>query len=101
MTHPLHTPDLPDSQAAVTSVVHDDAATSGNRRRMWSCGMGHTGLKGVMLMAVCCGAPLILLLALPVFGVTLGGLGVSVVNALAVLACPLGMGVMLWLMLRK
>src|SRR5574341_1662446 len=67
----------------------DRAATSECRSGMMACGMGNKGLKGLLLMAACCGAPLLLLLALPLLGFTLGGLGASVVNTLAVLACPI------------
>lgn len=62
--------------------------------------MGHQGLKGLLLMAICCGVPLLLFLVFPVFGMALGGRGSSVVNVLALLACPLGMGLMMWFMMR-
>jgi hypothetical protein len=62
--------------------------------------MGHKGLKGLLLMAACCGAPLLVFLALPVLGSALGGTGTAVVNTLAALACPVGMVLMMWLMMR-
>ena len=65
-----------------------------------ACGMGHKGLKGLLLMAACCGAPLLLLVAWPVLGSALGGTGTAVVNTLAALACPVGMVLMMWLMMR-
>ncbi len=76
------------------------AAPSACRSGMMACGMGHHGLKGLLILAVCCGAPLVLALVLPMLGSALGGLGVSVVHTLALLACPVGMVLMMWLMRR-
>ena len=63
-----------------------------------ACGMGQRGLNGLVLMTVCCAAPLLLLLALPVLGISLGG-GIALsVKALAAFACPVGMTLMMWMM---
>jgi hypothetical protein len=67
---------------------------------MMGCGMGKKGLKGMLLMAACCGAPLLLVLVLPMLGSALGSLGVSALNTLALLACPVGMALMMWMMMR-
>ena len=88
--------------------VHTTSHTSSGERTtasachsgMMGCGMGKWGLKGLLLMAACCGAPLLLLLALPILGTALGGLGTVAVSTLALLACPIGMAVMMWLMMR-
>jgi hypothetical protein len=64
------------------------------------CGMSHKGLKGLLLMVACCGIPLALLLALPVLGASVGGFGISAISILAVLVCPVGMAVMMWMMMR-
>jgi hypothetical protein len=63
--------------------------------------MGSRDLKGLLLMAACCAAPLLLLLALPVLGTILGGHSAPAVSALAVLACPVGMALMMWMMRRR
>jgi hypothetical protein len=65
---------------------------------MMTCGMHGKGLKGLFLMVACCAVPLILVLVLPVLGTGLGGQTAPVVNALAVLACPVGMALMMWMM---
>ena len=78
----------------------DNSGRSQCHRGMKDCGMGHGGLKGLVMMAVCCGAPLLFLLVLPLLGVSLGGVGTSVVGTLALLACPVGMAIMMWRMQR-
>ena len=55
-------------------------------------------LKGLFLTVACCAVPLILLLALPVLGTGLGGRTAPVVHTLALLACPVGMALMMWMM---
>jgi hypothetical protein len=89
-----------DVQSTAQRSPGDQAAASECRRGLMACGMGHKGLKGLLLMAACCGAPLLLLLALPVLGSALGGAVTAVVPLLAALACPVGMVLMMWLMMR-
>ena len=66
-----------------------------------ACGMDHKGLKGLLWMAACCAAPLVLGLALPVLGTRLGGRTASLVSTLTALACPVSMMLMLRMMRRK
>jgi hypothetical protein len=66
-----------------------------------ACGMDHKGLKGLLWMVACCAAPLVLGLALPVLGTRLGGRTASLVSTLTVLACPVSMMLMLWMVRRQ
>src|SRR5712691_7582398 len=100
MTENPHVQETTQVQATGNSSSGDRAATSECRSSMMACGMGHKGLKGLLLMAACCGAPLLLFLALPVLGSALGGAVTVVVPILAALACPVGMVLMMWLMMR-
>jgi hypothetical protein len=100
MADNLYTQKTTDVQSTGKTSPADHTAASECRSGMMGCGMGHKGLKGLLLMAACCGAPVLLLLALPVLGSALGGLGASAVSTLAFLACPIGMALMMWMMMR-
>lgn len=58
-------------------------------------------LKGPLGMAICCGAPLILVAAISLFGVSLGAIASGALSLAAVLACPLGMYLMIRMMMNK
>lgn len=61
-------------------------------------------LKGWLPMAICCGAPLLLLLAIPFLGAAFGSLaavGSGLLTIVAVLACPVGMYLMMRMMNKK
>jgi len=56
------------------------------------------------LPAICCGAPLVLLLAIPFVGSIFGSLAAvasGLLSLAAVLACPLGMYLMMRMMMKK
>jgi len=58
-------------------------------------------LKGTLMMALWCGAPLLLILAIPLFGFSLAGVAGTVLPYLALLVCPLGMYFMMRMMNKK
>lgn len=100
MVDDLGTKAMTNSRSTEKPSPDDCAAASAGRGGLMGCGMGKKGLKGMLMMAACCGAPLLLLLALPLMGSALGGLGASALNTLALLACPIGMVLMMWMMMR-
>lgn len=58
-------------------------------------------LKGTLLKALCCGAPFLLILAIPLFGISLSGFLWPLVFLVAMLACPLGTYLMMRTMTKK
>ena len=54
--------------------------------------------KGILLMALCCGAPLLLVAAVTLFGISLGTIASRALSLAVVLACPLGMYFMIRMM---
>ncbi|MBI2986769.1 MAG: DUF2933 domain-containing protein [Deltaproteobacteria bacterium] len=67
-----------------------------------ACPMQGKGwLKGPLGMAICCGAPLLLIAAVSLFGLSLGALASGALTLAAVLACPLGMYFMMRMMMRN
>ena len=81
----------PSSRAIATPAPGDAGA---------SCHQGG-GVMGFLKMAACCAAPILLLAALPYFGGALGAGGSTFISTAALLACPLGMGWMMWRMSRQ
>ena len=62
---------------------------------------GKGWLKGSLGMAICCGAPLLLVAAISFFGLSLGALASGALSLAAVLACPVGMFLMLRMMTKN
>jgi hypothetical protein len=61
---------------------------------------GKGWLKGTLGMAICCGAPLLLFAAIAFFGLSLGALASGALSLVAVLACPVGMFLMMRMMMK-
>ncbi len=60
-------------------------------------------LKGMLMMAICCAAPLLLLAAIPFLGAAFGSLaavGSGLLSLVALLACPVGMFLMMRMMMK-
>ena len=54
---------------------------------------GHA--KHMLIMAACCGLPIVLLTGIAVYGISSQSL-----ETMILLICPLGMGVMMWMMMK-
>src|SRR3989304_2729362 len=66
-----------------------------------ACPMQGKGwLKGPLGMAICCGAPLLLVAAISLFGLSLGAMASGALSLAAVLACPVGMYLMMMVMIN-
>ena len=67
-----------------------------------ACPMQGKGwLKGPLGMAVCCGVPLFLVAAISLFGLSLGAVANGLLSFAVVLACPLGMYLMMRMFMRN
>ena len=70
--------------------------------RTEACSVEKKGwLKGPLAMAICCGAPLLLVGAIALFGLSLGAIASGALSLVAVLACPLGMWIMMRMMMKN
>ncbi len=61
-------------------------------------------LKGVLMMVVCCATPLLLFAVIPFLAATMGSLaaaGSGLLSLVALLACPVGMFLMMRMMKDK
>jgi len=66
-----------------------------------ACPMQGKGwLKGTLGMAICCAAPLLLVAAIAFFGLSLGAIASGALSLVALLACPVGMFLMMRMMMK-
>jgi hypothetical protein len=67
-----------------------------------ACPMQGKGwFKGMLGMAICCAAPLLLVAAISFFGLSLGAIASGAFSVVALLACPVGMFLMMRMMSKK
>lgn len=62
--------------------------------------LGKGWLKGARGMAICCGAPLLLVAAMAFFGFSLGAIAGGALSLVALLACPVGMFLTMRMMMK-
>lgn len=83
---------LAENSPAVAGKSEGDSATCQMRGKGW--------LKGGLTMAICCAAPLLLVVAVAFFGLSLGAIATGALSLGALLACPVGMFVMMRMMMK-
>jgi len=67
-----------------------------------TCQMQGKGwLKGGLAMGICCAAPVLLVGAITLFGISLGALASGFLSVAALLVCPVGMYLMMRTMTKK
>jgi len=85
---------LSQGKASSAEVESDNDSTA--------CKMQGKGwLKGVLPMTICCAAPLLLVGAIALFGISLGALVGGFLNVAALLACPVGVYLMMRMMSKE
>jgi hypothetical protein len=62
---------------------------------------GKGWLKGALGMVICCAAPLLVFAAIAFFGLSLGAIASGALTLLAILACPIGMFLMMRMMMKN
>jgi hypothetical protein len=76
------------------------AIGTAERSEVYSIGQ-KSWLTGPFGMAICCGAPLLLVAAVTLFGISLGGLASGFLSLAALVACPVGMYLMMRMMAKQ
>jgi hypothetical protein len=82
-----------ESPAGVAGKIEEGSAACPMQAKGW--------LKGAMGMAVCCAAPLLLFAAIPFFGLSLGAIASGALSLVVLLACPVGMFLMMRMMMKN
>jgi hypothetical protein len=62
---------------------------------------GKSWIKGALAMAICCAAPLLVFAAIAFFGLSLGTIASGALSLVGLLACPIGMYLMMRMMMRE
>lgn len=89
----LEKEELPAANPTGTAVKTED--------RSAACPMQGKGwFKGTLGMAICCGAPILLIAAISFFGLSSGALASGALTLVALLACPVGMLFMMRMMMK-
>ena len=81
-----------EKSAGAAIKTEDGSAASPMQGKGW--------LKGALGMAVCCAAPLLLFAAIAFFGLSLGAIASGTLSLVAVLACPVGMFLMMRMLMK-
>ena len=98
--HSMPDPIIPDEQKGLTADSISPAVKVENGSA--PCSMhGKDWLKPGLAMAVCCAAPLLLVAAIAIFGLSLGAIASGALSLAALLACPIGMFLMVRMMADK
>jgi hypothetical protein len=80
--------------SSVEGVRGKEGPEGGQEQKKWT-------LKGILMMALCCVAPLLLILAISLSGISLVGATGTLLPFIVLLACPVGMYFMIRMMNKK
>ena len=83
---------LAENSTAATVKTEDGSAACPMQGKGW--------LKGTLGMMICCAAPLLLVAAIAFFGLSLGAIASGALSLVALLACPVGMFLMMRMMVK-
>ena len=83
---------VPENPTPVAVKTENGSAAGAMQAKSW--------IKGSLGMAICCAAPLLLFAAIAFFGFSLGAIASGALSLVALLACPIGMYLMMRMMMR-
>ena len=83
---------LVENSPAVAGKSEDGSAACPMQGKGW--------FKGALGIAMCCGAPILLIAAISFFGLSLGATASGALSLVALLACPVGMLLMMRMMMK-